>query len=113
MEQPNRSIKISSPRISRQSRTKASERKMNKELERLQAYPFQKLADLLEGTSTKSKDEPIALTIGEPKHSPPDFVLKFFQDPSKLSEALGAYPATRGLKSLRDSVAQFLGKHTI
>ena len=83
---------------------------MNKELERLQAYPFQKLAGLLEGTSTKSKDKAIALTIGEPKHSPPDFVLKFFQDPRKLSEALGAYPATQGLKSLRDSIAQFLSK---
>ena len=62
---------------------------MNKELERLQAYPFQKLAGLLEGRSAKSKDKAIALTIGEPKHSPPDFVLEFFQDPRKLSEALG------------------------
>tara|TARA_B100001093_G_scaffold78178_1_gene69314 strand:- start:882 stop:2084 length:1203 start_codon:yes stop_codon:yes gene_type:complete len=83
---------------------------MNKELERLQAYPFQKLADLLDGTPTKSKDKAIALTIGEPKHNPPDFVLNFFQDQRKLSEALGSYPATRGLKSLRDSVAQFLSK---
>ena len=53
---------------------------MNDELERLQAYPFQKLADLLNSTPTKSKDKAIALTIGEPKHTPPDFILKFFQD---------------------------------
>ena len=83
---------------------------MNDELERLQAYPFQKLADLLNSTPTKSKDKAIALTIGEPKHTPPDFILKFFQDSRKLSAALGSYPATRGSKSLRDSVAQFLGK---
>ena len=83
---------------------------MNDELERLQAYPFQKLADLLNSTPTKSKDKAIALTIGEPKHTPPDFVLKFFQDSRKLSAALGSYPATQGSKSLRDSVAQFLGK---
>ena len=69
---------------------------MNDELERLQAYPFQKLATLLNSASTKSKDKEIALTIGEPKHSPPDFVLKFFHDSRKLSAALGSYPATRG-----------------
>ena len=83
---------------------------MNKELKKLQTYPFQKLTALLERTSTTSKDRAIALTIGEPKHSPPDFVLEFFQDSSKLSAALGSYPATRGLKSLRDSVAKFLVK---
>ncbi|MEC8299677.1 MAG: succinyldiaminopimelate transaminase [Pseudomonadota bacterium] len=83
---------------------------MNKELKKLQTYPFQKLTALLERTSTTSKDRTIALTIGEPKHSPPDFVLEFFQDSSKLSAALGSYPATRGLKSLRDSVAKFLVK---
>ena len=83
---------------------------MNKELKRLQAYPFQKLTALLNHTSTKSRDRAIALTIGEPKHGPPGFVLEFFQDPSKLSAALGSYPETRGLKSLRDSIAKFLGK---
>ena len=83
---------------------------MNKELKKLQTYPFQKLTALLGRTSTTSKDRAIALTIGEPKHSPPDFVLEFFQDSSKLSAALGSYPATRGLKSLRDSVAKFLVK---
>ena len=83
---------------------------MNKELKRLQAYPFQRLANLLDGKSTRSKDREITLTIGEPKHSPPDFVLEFFRDSTKLSAALGSYPATRGLRSLRDSVAKFLGK---
>ena len=50
---------------------------MNEELERLQAYPFQRLANLLNGKSTRSKDREITLTIGEPKHRPPDFVLEF------------------------------------
>lgn len=78
---------------------------MNPDLERLQPYPFEKLALLKQGIVPPAGREPLALYIGEPKHP----------TPSLISEALIAhlnqlavYPTTRGLPALRESIAHWL-----
>jgi len=48
---------------------------INARLERLNDYPFQRLADLLKGNDPRSNDRPIMLHIGEPQHQPPDFAI--------------------------------------
>ncbi|RMG34650.1 MAG: succinyldiaminopimelate transaminase [Gammaproteobacteria bacterium] len=77
---------------------------MNPDLRRLQPYPFEKLRALL--ADTRPVDKPhIALSIGEPKHATPAFVV------DTLKHNLGSlsnYPLTRGLPELRQAVAGWL-----
>lgn len=77
---------------------------MNPDLQRLQPYPFEKLASLFEGVKPPSDLAPIALSIGEPKHQPPRFVLQTLAD--NLGR-LSNYPATRGLPELRLAIANW------
>ena len=78
---------------------------MNPNLQKLQPYPFEKLARLKQGLQAPSDKPHIALSIGEPQHPTPHFI----------SEALIAhlhgltnYPATRGIPKLRQTIAQWL-----
>ncbi|MCU0833330.1 MAG: succinyldiaminopimelate transaminase [Chromatiaceae bacterium] len=78
---------------------------MNPDLDRLQPYPFERLAELKAGARPPAGLAHIALSIGEPKHPTPALVL----------EALGAhrgeaavYPTTRGLPALRAVIADWL-----
>lgn len=76
---------------------------MNPALDLLQPYPFEKLAHLKAGLTPAAKPH-IALSIGEPKHAPPAFVVKH------LIEQLGGlsnYPTTKGLLELRSAMAQW------
>ena len=78
---------------------------MNPDLNRLQPYPFEKLADLKQGITPATDKAHIALSIGEPKHQPPAFVL------DKLASSLdsiGQYPLTKGSLELRSSIANWL-----
>ncbi|MCW8853772.1 MAG: succinyldiaminopimelate transaminase [Gammaproteobacteria bacterium] len=78
---------------------------MNPDLNRLQPYPFEKLADLKKGITPVTDKAHIALSIGEPKHQPPAFVL------DKLASSLdtiGQYPLTKGTLQLRNSIANWL-----
>lgn len=78
---------------------------MNPNLEKLQPYPFQKLAALLAGSKANSALRPISLSIGEPKHATPQFIL------DALTENLGGlsvYPATFGSESLRAAIAGWI-----
>ncbi|MDH5736375.1 MAG: aminotransferase class I/II-fold pyridoxal phosphate-dependent enzyme, partial [Gammaproteobacteria bacterium] len=78
---------------------------MNPDLNRLQPYPFEKLADLKKGITPHSDNAHIALSIGEPKHQPPGFVL------DKLTSSLataGQYPLTKGSLELRKAIANWL-----
>ena len=78
---------------------------MNPDLDRLQPYPFERLralkADLTEPQNTPA----IALSIGEPKHEPPAFVLEKLQE---LQPLLSRYPTTKGIDELRQSIADWL-----
>lgn len=80
---------------------------MNRDLRRLQPYPFEKLNQLKAGVSAPVGKTPILLSMGEPKHAAPAFVLEALQN------ALGDvahYPATLGLPALRQSMAAWLEK---
>ena len=78
---------------------------MNGRLDLLAAYPFERLARLKAGVTPPAKLPHIAMSIGEPKHVPPAFVLE------ALRENLGkldSYPATVGLPETRAACAAWL-----
>lgn len=74
---------------------------MNHALAQLQPYPFEKLRSLLAGVQPAADRSAIALSIGEPKHSSPEFVAKTLAD--NLHQ-LAVYPTTQGLAALRESI---------
>jgi N-succinyldiaminopimelate aminotransferase len=78
---------------------------MNPGFERLAAYPFERLADLKAGLHPPAGLTHIPLSIGEPRHAPPQFVLDTLA--AHLGE-LGSYPATRGMPELRIAGARWL-----
>lgn len=77
---------------------------MNPDLERLQAYPFERLKALLDSRQAADKSA-IKLSIGEPAHPPPAFVLDRLRD--SLGE-IARYPATKGDGALREAMATWL-----
>ena len=78
---------------------------INARLERLNDYPFQRLADLLKGNDPRSNDRPIMLHIGEPQHQPPDFAIDIIAGDRKR---WNLYPPVVGTPGLRESCAGFL-----
>ena len=78
---------------------------MNERLELLAAYPFERLARLKAGISPPASLTHIAMSIGEPKHSPPPFVIDALrQNLGKLD----SYPLTAGLPEIRVACATWL-----
>lgn len=77
---------------------------MKPQLEQLQDYPFQRLAGLKQGIKPAAKSH-IALSIGEPRHTPPSFVLDELE---RQRHRYSQYPSTRGLDELRRSCALWL-----
>jgi len=77
---------------------------MNPDLDRLQPYPFEKLNRLKAGV-TPAAGEHIALSIGEPKHQPPGFVV---EELITHLHGLANYPLTRGRDELRQAIADWL-----
>ena len=78
---------------------------MNPDLDRLQPYPFQKLAVLFREATPNPAYRPINLHIGEPKHATPQFIK------DSLTANLGGlanYPTTAGSDALRGSIADWL-----
>ncbi len=75
---------------------------MNSDLNALQPYPFEKLRALLADASGPTDKRLISLSIGEPKHPAPDFVLNTLAD--SLPQ-LAVYPSTLGLPVLREAIA--------
>lgn len=78
---------------------------MNPQLARLQAYPFERLAQLKAGVAAPAGLSHIALSIGEPKHPAPPFVLEVLRE--RMAD-YGSYPTTLGLPLLRDAIARWL-----
>jgi N-succinyldiaminopimelate aminotransferase len=78
---------------------------MNPDLERLQAYPFERLRELFDGITPPQGLTPITLGIGEPQHPAPEFVVASLQQRLPL---LAKYPATRGIVELRQAIASWL-----
>jgi len=77
---------------------------MNPELALLQPYPFEKLRTLLADITPANKTR-IALSVGEPKHDAPQFVLDALVEKLRGVEN---YPSTRGSEEFRHSVANWL-----
>ena len=78
---------------------------VNPNLSLLQPYPFQKLADLLNGVQPRAALSAINLSIGEPKHATPDFIKSAITD--NLA-GLANYPTTLGSEGLRMAIAAWL-----
>ena len=77
---------------------------MNPDLQKLQPYPFEKLKTLKEGCSP-AVDDHIALSIGEPKHDAPKFVLESI---TNNLDQINRYPLTKGNLELRTAIANWL-----
>jgi N-succinyldiaminopimelate aminotransferase len=82
---------------------------MNPDLKKLQPYPFEKLKALkaqgLSETGKPAVKGHIALSIGEPKHESPKFVLDSIK---QNLDQISLYPMTKGGIELRTAIANWL-----
>jgi len=78
---------------------------MNPLLETLEPYPFSKLKELLAGTQANDLVNNIPLSVGEPRHEPPSFVLREIE---AALPRIANYPSTQGLPELRQTIASWL-----
>ena len=87
------------------ARSKRHTLKMNPDLNRLQPYPFQKLAALFREVQPNPDYRPISLSIGEPKHATPQFIKDAL---TAGLDGLANYPTTAGSDALRNAIANWL-----
>ena len=80
---------------------------MNPGLKQLQPYPFEKLAELKKGIIPPKDSTEIDLSIGEPKHRTPDFILDALK---RHIDCTAVYPKTRGSDELRETISSWLIK---
>jgi N-succinyldiaminopimelate aminotransferase len=78
---------------------------VNGRLELLAAYPFERLARLKAGITPPANLRHVAMSIGEPKHAPPAFVVDALR---RELGRLDSYPATAGLPETRSACAAWL-----
>ena len=78
---------------------------MNHNLAKLHPYPFSKMTNLLANSTPDPAYYEIKLGIGEPKHTPPAFVLDELRE---NLDSLCRYPTTNGLFELRQTIAHWL-----
>lgn len=78
---------------------------MNPDLQKLQPYPFQKLAALFREVTPNPALRSISLSIGEPKHATPAFIKQALIDGL---DGLANYPTTLGSEALRSAIADWL-----
>lgn len=80
---------------------------MNQGLTKLHPYPFEKLVQLTKGISPPINKSAIDLSVGEPKHETPSFILEEIN--AQIGKA-SVYPTTRGTALLRQAIADWLIK---
>ena len=80
---------------------------MNPDLNKLQPYPFQKLAALFREVTPNADYRPISLSIGEPKHATPQFIKDAL---TNNLTGLANYPTTLGSDALRSTIADWLSR---
>ena len=78
---------------------------MNKDLSLLHRYPFEKLAELKRGLQPPKHLDHIALSVGEPRHPAPHFVI---ENLIAHLHQLSNYPSTRGKQELRETIAAWI-----
>jgi len=74
-------------------------------LQKLQPYPFEKLAALKQGIVPPADKAHIALSIGEPAHATPHLIQEALLT---HLHGLANYPTTKGLPELRQTIAAWL-----
>ena len=75
---------------------------MNPHLGQLQPYPFEKLRALFAGVTPNPQYKEIKLSIGEPQHATPPFIMEALAGGLK---GLANYPTTQGIPALRQAIA--------
>lgn len=81
---------------------------MNPKLGLLHPYPFEKLRALLANAETPPAGlKPISLSIGEPKHPTPAFIIEAMQN---AMSGLASYPPTKGDATLRGTIADWIAR---
>ena len=75
---------------------------MNPHLAHLQPYPFEKLRALFAGVTPSPQHKEIKLSIGEPQHATPQFIMDALAGGLK---GLANYPTTQGMPILRQAIA--------
>ena len=75
---------------------------MNPDLARLHPYPFEQLRQLFADLTPPAGLSPINLSIGEPKHATPRFILDAY---AQALPSVASYPLTAGTPPLRDAIA--------
>lgn len=80
---------------------------MNPDLQKLQPYPFQKLAALFGEVKPNPDYRAISLSIGEPKHATPQFIKDAL---TAGLDGLANYPTTAGSDALRGAISAWLGR---
>ena len=78
---------------------------MNEALPHLQPYPFERLAAIRRDIDPPKAKKPIDLSLGEPKHPTPHFIIEAV---SAHLEELARYAATRGTDELRQAIVDWL-----
>ena len=78
---------------------------MNPDLKQLHPYPFEKLNALKASVTPPESLKHIALSIGEPKHDAPQFVVDALVG---AMDKLNTYPLTKGTPELRQSIGNWL-----
>lgn len=80
---------------------------MNPHLAQLQPYPFEKLRALFAGVTPNPQFKEIKLSIGEPRHTTPAFIMEALAGGLK---GLANYPTTLGIPVLRQAIAAWCGR---
>jgi N-succinyldiaminopimelate aminotransferase len=75
---------------------------LNPDLDSLHPYPFERLRQLFAGIKPPAGLSPINLSIGEPKHPTPPFILEAY---AKALPGVASYPLTAGIPELREAIA--------
>ncbi|HQR22876.1 MAG TPA: succinyldiaminopimelate transaminase [Burkholderiaceae bacterium] len=75
---------------------------MNPDLDRLHPYPFEQLRQLFAGITPPAGLPHINLSIGEPKHATPPFILEAY---ARALSGVASYPSTLGVPALREAIA--------
>ncbi len=80
---------------------------MNTDLTLLHRYPFEKLAELKQGLQPPRHLDHIALSVGEPRHPAPHFVI---ENLIAHLHQLSNYPSTKGSQALREAIAAWVSR---
>jgi N-succinyldiaminopimelate aminotransferase len=78
---------------------------LNPRLSRLKPYPFERLRQSLADVAPNPALTPINLSIGEPRHATPPFILGAL---AAGASGLAHYPTTPGAPALREAIAGWL-----